>query len=274
MAEKLINEIQKNLEDAVERYNEGIKEGDLKKVQTARKDADDFAKEYQKRSHADRVAAIAKTEKPMFEVVQHPEYTVKLVKVEKDKNGNETGLKLVDSTKFAGLVEVAKEAGISTAFQYKIDKIAELFAVRSAEKNYEKLDDKKKVEIDRIRRKYRMSAEGRAMDDGPNPTSNTQLLKRLQEVFDEILPEGGKIMTRHLNTMLERFASDDSKSKNGLKLSGTTKVMNHFQKLCYAVVTGTEVELNYKEEKEDASAKAEAPKAEAETVTIPDENAA
>lgn len=253
MAEKLVNEIQKDLENAVSRYSEGLKEGNLKKVQDSLADAKGYAQKYNKQSHSDRVAAIAKAEDPMLEVFTNPEYTVKLVKEDKDDNGKVIGLKVSDGTKTCGLVEVANAAGKSTVFQYKVDKVAELLAVRVAEKSYEKLDERKQSEIDRIKRRYRMSSDGRNMSDGPNPTSNTQLLKRLQEVLDEIRPNSGKVLTRHLNVLIERFAQDDSKSKNGLKFAGTNKVMNYFQKLCYSVVTGNEVSLTYKEEKEDAA---------------------
>lgn len=263
MAEKLIVTLGENLKKSADDLNNAYKSGDLKQVVQGKAEVKKCIAEYNKRAHDDKLLAMAQAENPMREAVTDYTYGTKKDRITKNKDGEETGVEIVDSTGSVTMLEVAKEAKLPHTWEYEIEKVSELLLIRKAKENYDKVDDRQKVEIDRIRRRYKMSSDGRALEDGPNPTSNTQLIKRLQKVLDEIVPNGGKIMTRHLNSLLERFGGDDKKETNGLKFAGTRATMGYVQKLYYSVVTGTEVKFSYKEEKEDAVvAKADEPKTE------------
>ena len=167
-------------------FNGAIGDMSLVAMNQAREDIKTTLKEYKDASFDAFIEMIKGTdcENKLVKAVEILDYPILKFKVSRE-NGVETEGSIVEFddegkriVAQADPVDVAGRLGLSTTWQYKIDPVARLFALRVA-----KDLECKEADIKELSAKYRMSNKARQLiHEGKDPTSNNQLVKALQEL--------------------------------------------------------------------------------------------
>lgn len=269
----ILSEIRGKIDALVEDYRKAFVSNDLAGCHANEVLIGDELKEYKKQSLTAALYELKHTDDPMREAVKRVTYPT--LKFKHDRvDGTEVGVHIEPSTERFTLLEVAKACGLSTVWQYDVEKLAQLISIRAAEELNEELDERKVAEIAKLREKYRVSDKARALDDGPDPTSNTQLIARLQKIADAVFPGGGmKVLKRDLMFVIHGFDKIDNKEVGTISLGNTRLMHRLFMDVMNRKVTGAGYGLAFKAAKEKAEAKkSETKKAEpkaVETVVVP-----
>lgn len=249
--EKIIDTIRKNCEGFVNAYNEALRNDEYRNREEAETSLNTELKRYRKQKADDVVSALAKEENPVLAAVRMLEYPVlKARKVRED--GVETGIELVEQNVRVDLVKVCEAAGLPTAWQYKVEYLGLVMAIRIAK------DLNNPVIARAMKTDYRMKDLARKLINGETPTSNTQVVKLVQDIKDEILPESGKV-NNHDIKYLENVMSRAGREAKTVQLGGTKQMHGFFLDMMNAIITESGYGVSYKKEKEK---KADAPKAE------------
>lgn len=251
MAEKIIDTIRKNCDGFVQAYNEALRNREYRNREDAETNLNAELKRYRKQKADDVIAMLAKDENPILAAVQTLEYPVlKAKKVRED--GVETGIELVESNVRVDLVKVCEAAGLPTAWQYKVEYLGLVMAIRIAK-------DLNNPTIARaMKTDYRMKDLARRLANGETPTSNTQVVKLVQDIKDEILPGSGKV-SNHDIKYLENVMSRAGREAKTVQLGGTKQMHGFFLDVLNAIITESGYGVSYKKER---AKEADAPKAE------------
>ena len=262
----ILEEIRGKIDTLVENWREAFSKNDLSGCHANEALITEQLKDYKKQSLNCAMFALKQQDDPMRAAVTQVTYDTLRFKHDRVE-GIEVGAHIEPSTERFDLVQVAKFCGKPTDFQYDIDKLSQLFAVRVVEDLNMELDDRKAAEVARVRAKYRIGDKARAIEDGPNPTSNTQLIARIQAIVDKVFPGGGlKVVSRDLSFVMHGFTKVSREI--GTVDIGQSKLMRRlFVDMMNRKVTGTNYVAAFKETKEKAEAKQTA------TVVVKDEAA-
>lgn len=264
----IMQEIREKIDGLVDKYREAFKKNDLSGCRAAEILINNELQEYKRNSLNTAMYALKNSDDPMREAVKQVYYPT--LKFKHDKvDGAEVGVHIEPSRDRLSMLGVAKSCGLSTLWQYDVEKLAQLISIRAAEDINEgaDLDERKKAEIAKLREKYRVSDKARAIEDGPDPTSNTQLIARMQKIADAVFPGGGmKVLKRDLMFVIHGFDKVDAKEVGTLSM-GNTKLMHRlFMDVMNKKVTCTGYNIAFKAAKDKAeaqkTAKAEPVKAE------------
>lgn len=86
---------------------------------------------------------------------------------------------------------------------------------------------------------FKMHEIARQIDLGKNPCSNTNMLKTLQRLVEEMLGEGYKATSHDVNYLIDVYANDNKKSKTGITAANHKTLRNYLKKVCYRILTGS-----------------------------------
>lgn len=270
----ILEEIEGRINTLVAAWREAFAKNDLGGCHANEALIGEELKEYKRQSLNVALYNLKKEADPMRKAVELVTYGTKRFKHDRVE-GVEVGAHIEPSTDRLNLVQVAKYCGKPTDFQYDIEKLAQLVAVRVVEDLNEELDERKAAEVARIKAKYRISDKGRKLDDGPNPTSNTQLVNRVQALVDKVFPGGAlKVMNRDIAFILNGFTKV-SKEVGTIDIGQSKLMLRLFTDMMNRKVTNANYAVIYKETKQRAEAektdaeKAEAPKTEEQKTEEP-----
>ena len=258
--EKIIDTIRKNCEGFVQAYNEALRNGEYRNREEAETNLKAELKRYRKQKADDVVSALSKEENPIMAAVMMLEYPVlKDKKVRED--GVETGIELVEQNVRVDLVKVAEASGLSTVWQYKVEYLGLVMAIRLA-KDLNNPAIAKAMKTD-----YRMKDLARKLANGETPTSNTQVVKLVQGIMDEILPGSGKV-NNHDIKYLENVMTKAGREAKTVQVGGTKQMHGFFLDMMNAIITESGYGVSYKKEREKKADAPKSDKGEAETVKV------
>ena len=156
------------------------------------------------------------------------------------------------------LVKVCEAANLSTAWQYKVEYLNLIMAIRIAK-------DLNNPTIARaMKTDFRMKDLARKLLNGETPTSNTQVIKLIQEIKDELLPESGKVNNYDLR-YLENVMTKAGREAKTVQICDVRRFHGYFLDMLNAIITESGYGVSYKKEREK---KDETKKAETETVKV------
>lgn len=111
---------------------------------------------------------------------------------------------------------------------YSLQRFNFHLTVRAAERLGKKLD------MDN----FYMHEIAKQRDLGRNPCSNTQLLKTLQVIVDEMIGPDYKATSHDVNYLVDVYATDSKKSKTAVSAANHKTLRNYMKKVCYRILTG------------------------------------
>ena len=266
----ILEEIKAKIDGLVNNWRDAFAKNDLSGCHANEALIAEELKEYKKQSLNCALYALKKEADPMRAMVKQVTYDTLRFKHDRVE-GVEVGAHIEPSTDRLNLVQVAKYCGKPTDFQYDAEKLAQLCAVRVVEDLNEELDERKAAEVARVKAKYRISDKGRAVDEGTDPTSNNQLIARVQRFVDKVFPGGGlKIVKRDLSFILNGFTKV-SRDIGTIDIGQSKLMMRLLVDMLNRKVTGAAYNAAFKEAKEKAAKKAETAKV--ETIVVADPSA-
>ena len=264
----ILEEIEARINGLVNNWRSAFAKNDLSGCHANEALIADELKEYKKQSLNCAMYALKQEDDPMRAMVKQVTYPTLRFKHDRVE-GVEVGAHIEPSTDRLSLVQVAKYCGKDASFQYDAEKLAQLCAVRVVEDLNEELDERKAAEVARVKAKYRISDKGRAVDEGVDPTSNNQLIARVQRFVDTVFPGGGlKIVKRDLSFILNGFTKV-SKDIGTIDIGQSKLMMRLLVDMLNRKVTGAAYNAAFKEAKEKAEKKAEDQKTETVKVEAP-----
>lgn len=84
---------------------------------------------------------------------------------------------------------------------------------------------------------FLLSKIAREMDMGKNPASNTQLMKTMQELVDQMIGTEYKAISHDVNMVREVFSKNNVKSKTGIKTASHKDLYEILKKVMYRILT-------------------------------------
>ena len=263
-----MNELKVKLDGFVDDFNGAVGDVSLVAMNDAQASINETLKEYKTASFDNTISYLKGVEKPLIEALKLLDYPVYKFKVNRE-NGVVIDGQLVPAKAPIDLVKVCERFGLDTVWQYDVEAIARLFALRVA-KDLECKDS----DINELSEKYRMSTQAKKLlREGKDPTSNNQLVTHLQKLSDKVFGQIGKINNKDLAFIREAFTKNGR--ERGSISVGTGRLMhNLFATVCHNVMLGEGYRVEYKKVKEKNDQAANETKTETVEVPKPDEKAA
>lgn len=182
ITEEMLSEDLTKIEDAVSRYNDAMKDNDNKAMRQAEEDLKKAEGTYREDKQSQLFSLLKETENPVLEAVkQHSflTYTHKMNKVE----GVDMGLEIAENKRIQiDLVRFCTVCGLSVDWVLEAQKFNKLLCLRTAKELG--LSDS---EVKKIDDSFAMNKLLKKAECGETPTSNTQMLKALQQIVDKVL---------------------------------------------------------------------------------------
>lgn len=278
---KALDSLRKDIEVRINAYNALIaKKGDFAALNRIESEIRDAEAAYADQQMHEVFSECKKQPEPVLAAVERYDYPVLAHRLNRE-DGIVTGMELVeDRTKQIDLVKLCKALGIAHLWEYKVEKFGNLLCMRAA-KELGWSDD----QIKQIERLYYCNALSRKEEMGAVPTSNTQIVKLLQQVIDAVLPmdaETGKSKYRcnshDVAYLLMAYTKRNGKKKLTIEVAKNSFVHRLVMDVMHRIVTGATYDLKYQMRKEEPAdgKKTEAPAAKtakkavaSETVSIP-----
>jgi hypothetical protein len=101
------------------------------------------------------------------------------------------------------------------------------------------------VDVKELATNYEMSEIAKSIEMGNNPTSNTNLLKTLQQVITAMLGEDYKALTWDVN-YLKRIYSKKGKKALSVSVANHANFRKYIAEICHRIVTGGVYTVDYK----------------------------
>lgn len=183
-------EIAKDIESNIERYNAALNLGDVEKrnneVEAVMSALPSLEQEYAQTSEYEKLLALSQTEKPMIEAITNPAYkTMRHREVRDESTKMVIGLESTESARNIDLLRLDRfmkyKASHIKGWENYISKFNALVVLRMA--------SELGVDTAKIKKTYYLSQKAQEIEMGKTPTSNTQLLKMLQQVVDAVIFE-------------------------------------------------------------------------------------
>lgn len=267
----MLEEMKNNAQKVVDIYLGSLTKNDLAGCNRAEERVKDLLKDYNKQSLNETLYALKQKDDPMTAAAAMMRYDTLKFRHDKVK-GVEVGAHLEPSSEYLNLVEVARNCGKGTLWQYELEKFAQLLAVRISEDLNLGNDARTLSENARIKEKYRMSEKGRAIEDGDDPTTDENLIARLQKIVDAVFTGTGlSVGAKELAFIRHGFDKLDTRKARTID-AGTVKLMhNLFLQVSNAMIGDGTYDVKIKEKKVKAETPAEDKKPEdkpAETAPV------
>ena len=279
----VLESLRKDIEVRIKAYNEALhKKGDfaaMNRIEGEIKDAEAAYAEQQMREVFDWCKH---QPEPILAAVERYDYPILAHRLNRE-DGVVTEMVLVDDrTKQISLVKLCKYLGLSHLWEYKVERFGNLLCMRAAKELG--MTDAQIKQIDRL---YYCNALSKKEEMGAVPTSNTQIVKLLQQVIDAVLPldkETGKSKYRcnshDVSYLLMAYTKRNGKKKLTIEVAKNTFVHSLVMDVMHRIVTGAMYDLKYQMVKEETpseakkaevseSKKVSSAPAKVETVAIP-----
>lgn len=178
-------DIEKDIDKTIESYNTAFKASKLSEMAAAEEKLKKFESEFALTKQNREFAILKTKDEPVVEGIKLFEFDV-LAHSPIREDGVLLGIKKAVRQRKVNLVALCEFCGLSTVWQYKVEKMNLLFAYRTAkELGYNPKQLRELVDS------WYLSELASREDMGVNPISNTQCCKILQQVVDSLLPEKG-----------------------------------------------------------------------------------
>lgn len=180
---EILNAKGKDVRECIALYNAALRENDFAKMARIESELKEAEKAYATQSQNELFDVCKKSENPVLKAVELYTYPILAHKRVMD-DGVFIGFELVeDRVKQLDLVKLCKWCDMSHLWEYKVERLGNLLCMRVANEL-----GLSKAQVAQIEKLYYMNALARKAEmTGAVPTSNTQLVKLLQEVIDSIL---------------------------------------------------------------------------------------
>lgn len=262
MAKTVLETSAERLNGFVDDYNKAYLAKSLDGISDAEENIKKELKAYRKAAFESVLYRLKQTENPVAEAVKQLTYGVFRTKAVRDDNGKQIGIELVPSEDRINLVKVCEYCDLPTAWQYKVEKLALLLALRAAKELGIPAD-----EIKVMNYKFKMAELARKEKMGETPSSNNQITKAIQTILDEVLPGIGSANS-HDAAYMWMAATKEAREIGHVKTADPKTMHRLFAVVSHRIITNGRYHVDYKAEKE--SAEKPAP----ETVEVKDEAAA
>lgn len=203
--------------------------------------------------------SLCEKEKPIIEAITMHSFKVPTHKVETDDKGIMTGIKTSEKDYQIDLLKFCKYADLDTDWQHTASRFNQLLCLRTAtELGYSKKD------IEKLATTYFLAEAARKIELGETPTSNTQLVKLLQQVIDKIAFEAKVVDGKETEQNVYKCNNHDVAyllavySKRGKKALSVKVARDNFLRsvittVLHRVITGGKYSVEgYKEAKQSA----------------------
>ena len=268
---ELLNKEYQNITDNIAKYNEALKNNDLKALQEADVALDEAEKEYKARKKKIDYDNFKASASPMLAIITKFTYSYIGHQDVKDENGIVVERVLNPTPKVAhhDLRAFCRDAGLSTEWWGKICEYNKRLALVVAQGL-----NLSKERIKEIDRSYKMgwlveqTKKAESGKDAPDPRSKTQMAKALQAVIDAIyFEDDGKGKNKYRVNNHDAFYLSQLFSKQGKKAMAVSSakdlgLMNLVHNIYHGIVTGEAYEY-------EPGCRKVKTKAEPETVTAP-----
>ena len=228
-------------EAALADYNAAYAAEDAKAMGAAEEAIIKAEKDYAEAAECSIFAICKADEHPMRKAAEIHSYRVIKHKAKREDR-IVTGLERSEYDKPIDLVKLARKCDLPIDWAHDVEGLNQLLTIRVAQETGATL-----TELKKIAKSYFMTKATEAIDVGKTPTSNTQLVKKLQDICDQIL---GKDKVHVVNPDIAYILAAHTKKGRG-KLSINTANHDFMRRLVLDVlhrcVTGAKYEVEYKE---------------------------
>lgn len=178
----ILNELRANIVAKIEEFNKALVDNDLAKTSTIEEELKLLEAEYAKEKQTDVFVQLKHTPEPLIEAIKkHTYFVVSHKSVRED--GILKGFEVNDEKpKIIDLVSFCTFCNLPTTWRFKVERFNQLLTLRLADEL-----GLKKNQITKIFDSFYMNEKAKEVEMGGTPTSNTQMLKQLQMIIDEIL---------------------------------------------------------------------------------------
>lgn len=251
MSKSVLEQTMEKANGYVQAYNEALLAKNLSAKAEAEENLKGALKEYKKQKLDSVLYHLKQEENPVMAAVRQLTYPVMRSKIVREE-GIETGIELVETNVRIPLVKVCEYCGLSTVWQYKVEKLALLLSLRAAKEL--KIPA---AEMKRMTKDFRMNELARKVELGETPESNTQIVAMIQNIMDDLLPGAGKANS-HDAAYAWMTCTRAGREAKTVKVCDPRTAHNIMIDVMNRIVTKGRYEVDYRKVKDS---KAEAPKA-------------
>lgn len=197
---------------------------------------------------------LGKTENPIKTAIMSPIYTVLKHRIETAEKVV-VGMTIESKEERVDLYRMCQYLKLPSTWYRKVERLNQLMCLRTAHELG--LSDEA---IKTICGSFYMSELARKEDLGETPTSNTQMVKALQKVFDDILFEdngkGGNIyrVNNHDVAFILKTYTSRGKAALSVRVSKSTNLLKNLMAMMHRVVLDKEYDVEYRVSKRLAGA--------------------
>lgn len=250
-------EMKLNLIAKAEECNALMKAGKLEERSSKLTALKDLVKDANKASEVETIIALRDYDLPILEAVRRGDKAVgtyEVCKVSIDEDDPENTVTIEQGSKEIRLLKLDKDlkklnvkAGnaatwVATAEKLNIALTARLIGSLTERKNQEILT--------RLCDTYFTRSIINKTDLGKDPTSNTQLMKMLTSVIEEMIGPDYKPVKQDLNAILEVYGTVDRKDHSKVKAMKLDALVSRLGDICNRLVYGWLWDATYKQKKE------------------------
>lgn len=215
---RTLDEIKDSINEAASNYLIAVSANDLESATIAENDIKEYEIEYAETSRVNCFIRIRNADNPMHEAIKEYDYHVIKHTFDRNECGDVCGIKISEARRPIVLPKICRFCGFSSAFTAKISKLnilTRLIGITGITDANEYV----KAATDALAKSNDVPAYvieiARKIESGKTPTSNTQICKLLQEIYDDILfidNGDGKNVLRATNYDVNFFKHRQSKA--------------------------------------------------------------
>ena len=249
-----LEEIKSRAEKQVEVYNLALIKNDAAKMNAAESALKEIEGEYATQAMREAFAECKKSDDPVIAAIKMYTYDV-LGHTIARRDGVIEGISLTMKSKQIELPKLFKSLEKSHLWEYDLEKLGCLLCMRTAKELG--IPD---AEVRRIDRMYYQSEFARKSELGAVPTSNNQIVKLLQGIIDQVLPNKGyKALVVDVKYFLMCYTRR-GKSKLTVSVAKFSFIQTLFMDILHRIVCDLKYDVEYKMIPRKDTAVAEEPK--------------
>jgi hypothetical protein len=240
---KNMAEAERAQETAIADYNAALAVKDLDALRAAEDAIETAEKNFAEAAECEVFAICKAEEHPLRKAAEiHSYRVIKHKPLREDKIV--VGLEKSEREKPIDLVRLATKCGLPTLWAHDTESFNQILTLRVAKEMGLSAE-----ELKTICKSYYMSKATDAMEAGKTPTSNTQLVKMLQEICDKILGENAVRVNNHDIAYIEAAHTKKGKAKIAVNTANHDFMRRLILDVLHRCVTGAVYEVEYKKAK-------------------------
>lgn len=237
------------LVESIAKWNAAQKENDKELERVAEKECDEAKAAYVKNAKMEFYEKCFDSADPLFEAVKMLTYDGIKWTESTPKDSKYAERKIQDCTIFVRLDALNKYAeenagrkiGANPDWKVSIEKFNQLMTFYAAQQLG--------IDAKTISDSYRISELARQVEMGKTPTSNTQILKQLQQIVTAMLGEGDEERkfnaTSHDAAYVQMTFARASRAALAVKAKNPKQMYETIAQVCHRIVTGRNYKLEY-----------------------------